>query len=79
MTSVSGIFASQVNGQALTTNPNSVKNECPADLYEMSNVLDIGDISEFEHVDMSANEKSEGIGSGIKNFVKDIFSNLFVS
>ena len=74
MTSVSGIFASQVNGQALTTNPNSVKNDCPADLYEMSNVLDIGDISEFEHVDSFNNQEEK---NGILDTVKNIFSGLF--
>lgn len=53
-------------------------NDYKADLYPQSNILDIGDIAEFEHADIFAdNEDSQGIGESIKSFVKNIFNGLF--
>lgn len=54
------------------TNPNL--NNCPEDLFP-SNVIDMGDLSDYENIDLPSNKKNEtGFFEGVKNFFGGFFA-----
>ena len=57
------------------SNVNFSNNNFKTDLYPQSNVLDIGDIAEFEHTDaFEKADESQNWGDSIKGFVKNLFA-----
>ena len=57
------------------SNVNFSNSNFKTDLYPQSNVLDIGDIAEFEHTDnFEKTDESQNLGDSIKGFVKNLLA-----